>query len=236
LEIVKDMQTYTDDFAKSRTFWVLVFGLALSLMPAMAAEVPPPPSEVSPAQIWIDEVAAPLRAVKDLELKFSASVQMPESESPERYLGTLWVGDSTRFRLEIPIGTYVSDGKTFWEYHPRTHQVLIRDGGDKAGRALPGRILVDLLASPPLSCDTLKEKGKSQVRIRLSPTAKTGQLDSLEVRIDLKRRKLEWVETLDANGGRTRYQVRGLKQGNPIPDSRFQFEKPKSAEIVDMRP
>ncbi len=214
------------------TLWILSSGSAISVI---AAPANPAAASLVDAQNWMKEVAAPFREGKDLELSFAASVQMPDAESPERYVGSLWVGDSLRFRLEIPTGTYACDGITFWEYHPRTKQALKRSAQDLAGRALPGRILFELLASTPLSCDTLKVQEKTQVRLRLAPALHAGQMDSLSVRIDPKRRKLESVETLDANGVRTRYELKVLKPKAGIPSSRFRFEPPASAEVVDMQ-
>lgn len=212
--------------------WILGSGPVASVA---AATANPAPASLLDAQNWMKEVAAPFREARDLELGFAASVHQPDAESPERYVGSLWVGDSLRFRLEIPSGTYACDGITFWEYHPRTKQALKRSAQDLAGRALPGRILFELLASTPLSCDTLKIQEKTQVRLRLAPALHAGQMDSLTVRIDPKRRKLESVETLDANGVRTRYELKVLKPKAGIPSSRFRFEPPASAEVIDMQ-
>lgn len=227
------MSDYRRIFAHSLGWKALVLALAASSMLGHAADPESPPSE---AKAWLQEVAGPWRAAENWELRFSARVTSPHSRSPEHFQGDLWVGDSVRFRLEIPSGTYVSDGITFWEYHPSTKQVIIRSPQDLSGRALPGRLLFDLLAATPTRCDSLRVDGKPFIRLGLEPTAHTGQLDSITVWIDAEKRRLSEVATVDANGGQTRYAIQSLKLGISPPDARFRFEPPRKSEIVDMRP
>lgn len=199
----------------------------------------------SPAKAWLQEIAQPLQSAPYLEMRFGVTAYLPESDEAQRYEGKLKTSDSSRFRLELPMGTYVSDGVTFWEYHASTRQVIVKSAQALAGKALPARMLLDFLEAPALACDTLRGpearnlagsgKSKAVVRIALQPTENTGELDSLQVTIDLKSRKWLGVQTVDVQGGRTLYALHQLKPGKRAAEGAFQFVPPAQAEVVDMR-
>ena len=179
--------------------------------------------------------AEPLRNSADFEVRFEAQVYAPEAESPERYPGVLLVKDSLRFRLEIPSGTWVSNGQTFWEYHPKTRQVILRSAQDIQGRSVPGKILIQVLDATPLGLDTLTDQGRKAFRIRLQPDANSRHLDSLWVLIDARKTTLRQVVTLDKAGTRSEYRMKTLKARSDLSEKSFDFEAPSQTEVVDMR-
>jgi outer membrane lipoprotein-sorting protein len=219
------------------------FGLVLALAFVMQVSA----AGLADAKVWLQEIAQPLQSAPYLEVHFKAEVYLPESDEPQKYDGVLKTADSTRFRLELPMGTYVSDGQTFWEYHASTRQVIVKSASALGGKALPARMLLDFLSAPALACDTVYgaaarqiageggSKNKRVVRIALQPTEHTGELDSLQVGIDLKSRKWLGLLTMDAQGGHTRYALRKLKPGRTVPKGIFEYEPPSHAEVVDMR-
>jgi outer membrane lipoprotein-sorting protein len=215
--------------------------------PVMALAAHAVGAGLADGKAWLLEIAKPLQSAPYLEVHFKAEVHLPESDEPQRFDGVLKAADSTRFRLELPMGTYVSDGQTFWEYHASTRQVIVKSASALGGKALPARMLLDFLSAPVLACDTVSgaaasqimgeggSKSKPVVRIALQPTDHTGELDSLQVGIDLKSRKWLGVLTMDAQGGRTLYALRKLKPGRVVPKGVFEYEPPSNAEVVDMR-
>jgi hypothetical protein len=126
----------------------LFLGLAafLALVPQGWTQ-PKEATEIVEAKRWLQLIADPLRKAQRLEVRFAAEVKTPEGESLPGYDGVLFTADSNAFRLEMPSGTYVSDGQTFWEYHPSTKQVLIKSAGAIAGKSLPARMLLDYLSA-----------------------------------------------------------------------------------------
>ncbi len=187
------------------------------------------------ARAWLQEMAAPLQKAPRLEVVFDASIETADGASQPGYQGRLWTADSNRFRLEIPAGTYVSDGQTYWEYHPSTHQVIVKPVSAIAGQSLPVRMLLGYLAAPPLACDTLGKGKKALVRIALKPDPTAGQIDSLQILISLKQRKWQSVSTLDVNGTRTTYVLSKCGPAKEWPKPGFAFTPPSGVEVVDMR-
>jgi outer membrane lipoprotein carrier protein len=192
-------------------------------------------ASLAQAQQWIRLVADPLQSAKKLEIRFRASVLTAEGESQPGYQGVLYTAENHAFRMEIPAGTYVSDGSTFWEYHPSTQQAIVKSAQAISGKSLPARMLLDYLSATPLSCDTLASGKTAAVRIALRPGESATHLDSLEIRIGLKSRQWQSVATLDVNGMRTTYTLQKYRSLNSLPARTFSFSPPKGVEVVDMR-
>src|SRR5687768_7260284 len=109
--------------------------LALLLLPIAILGAPPAePAADAEARAALRQAVVFHRQAKDIAFKFDAEVYNADLDKRDSYRGRLLLKDSTRFRLEIPGGTYVSDGKSFWEYHPKNKQVVVRDAEDMAGQ------------------------------------------------------------------------------------------------------
>jgi chaperone LolA len=175
------------------------------------------------------------REAKDLSLKFTASVYNAALDKRDEYQGRLLLKGEDKFRLEIPGGTYVSDGKTYWEYHPQTHQALRRDAAGREGDVAPGAVLLRFLDSDPLSAATVREDGKEWIELRLDPSRALKNLDSLAVLLDKETFALHRVSSRDVSGDEARYTVVSIRRNAGVKDGEFAFVPPKGAEVVDMR-
>lgn len=175
------------------------------------------------------------RRAKDLAFKFSAEVYNADLDKRDRYQGRLLLKDSTRFRLEIPGGTYVSDGTTFWEYHPKNKQVTVRSAADMGDQPLPGDVLLRFLDSEPLSVAKTRLEGKEYLELRLDPSRAMKNLDSLAVLLDRRNHSLRRIVSRDASGNEARYTLLSVKRDGGVKDREFAFEPPKGVEVVDMR-
>lgn len=210
--------------------------------PAAPAAPKPPGSKASaPSPAAIAEARAALRQAvifhrqaKDLALKFRAEVYNADLDKRDAYQGRLLLKDSTRFRLEIPGGTYVSDGKAFYEYHARTKQAVIRSAADKEG-FVPADVLLRFLDAEPLSVAPVKEGGKEYLDLRLDPSRAMKSLDSLTVLLARKDHSLHRIVSLDASGNEARYTLLSVKRNGGVKDKEFEFTPPKGTEVVDMR-
>lgn len=235
--------------------------LILSLAPAgavRAADPVPPPSAAgaaakppaAPAKSsdsaasragGLDEARAALRRAvvfhrqaADLSLRFQAEVYNADLDKRDTYKGRLLLKDSTRFRLEVPGGTYVSDGKVFCEYHAKNRQAVIRPAGEMQGD-LPANVLLRFLDADPLSVARVKEGGREYLELVLDPSRAMKSLDSLSVRLDRTDHSLRRVDSRDANGNETRYTLLSVKRNAGLADKEFTFAPPKGTDVVDMR-
>ena len=199
------------------------------------------PADAPAAMMQADARAALRKAVafhreaKDLTLKFQASVYNAALDKQDEYQGKLLLKGAEKFRLEIPGGTYVSDGATFWEYHARNHQVIIKGAKDMEDKPLPGDVLLRFLDSDPLSLGKALDGGKEYLEMNLDPSRAMKNLDSLAVLLELKNYSLHRISSRDVSGNEARYTVTSVKRNAGIKDREFTFVPPKDAEVVDMR-
>lgn len=175
------------------------------------------------------------REASDFSLQFSAKIYNSALDKNEEYQGKLWIKDSLHFRLEIPGGTYVSNGKDYWEYHSQSHQVVIRNAKDLEDKPLPGDVLLRFLDSDPLSLKTSRFAGKEYLELGLDPTRAMKNLDSLVVFLDKKNYSLQVVVSRDVSGNEATYTVDSMKRNRGLKSKEFVFLPPKGCDIVDMR-
>jgi NAD+ synthase (glutamine-hydrolysing)/outer membrane lipoprotein carrier protein len=175
------------------------------------------------------------REAKDLALKFDAKIYNAALDKEDAYQGKLLLKGADKFRLEIPGGTYVSDGKDFWEYHPQNRQAVRKAAGDREGQPLPGDVLLRFLDSEPLSAATVREGGKEWLELRLDPSRAMKNLDSLAVLLDKGTAAVHRISSRDLSGNEARYTVVSIKRNSGLKDSEFAFVPPKGVETVDMR-
>jgi chaperone LolA len=199
---------------------------------APAAREAAPPKEAAEA---LRKSIAYHREARDLALKFSASVYNAALDNRDEYAGRLLLKGADKFRLEIPGGVYVSDGKTYWEYHAKTGQAIRRDAADREGAPSPGEVLLRFLESDPLSAAPVRDHGKEWIGLRLDPARAMKNLDSLAVLLDKSTYALHQVSSRDVSGNEARYTVVSVKRNSGLRDREFAFEPPKGVEVVDMR-
>lgn len=175
------------------------------------------------------------REAKDLSFRFRADVYTAALDKNDSYEGKLLLKDSTRFRLEIPGGTYVSDGATFWEYHPQTKQVVIRSAKDMQDKPLPGEVLLRFLDSEPVSAGKAVSGGKEFLDLRLDPSKAMKNLDSLDVLLDERDYSLHRIASRDVSGNLAEYTLVSVKRNKGLKPKEFTFAIPKGTDVVDMR-
>lgn len=187
------------------------------------------------AKVALRKAIAFHREAQDLSLKFSARVYNAALDKHDAYQGRLLLKGADKFRLEIPGGTFVSDGKAYWEYHAQTKQAVRKAAADGEGAIAPGAVLLRFLDSDPLSAATVREEGKEWIELRLDPSRAMKNLDSLTVLLDKDSYALRRVSSRDVSGDEAQYTVVSIKRNSGLKDKEFAFEPPKGAEVVDMR-
>ncbi|MEO7959610.1 MAG: outer membrane lipoprotein carrier protein LolA, partial [Fibrobacteria bacterium] len=152
------------------------------------------------------------REAKDLTLKFQAVVYNAALDKHDEYHGRMLLKGAAKFRLEIPGGTYVSDGATFWEYHAQNHQVVVKSAKDLEDKPLPGDVLLRFLDSDPLSLAMAKDGGKEYLELRLDPARAMKNLDSLAVLLDKSDYSVHRISSRDVSGNEAKYTVTSIKR------------------------
>ena len=192
-------------------------------------------SDSGEARRVLQKAAAYHREAKDMSLRFRAEVYNAASDKHESYQGKLLLGDSDRFRLEIPAGIYVSDGSEYWEYHPQNHQALLRNARNLEEGASPGGIFLRFLDADPVSMERVKLEGREYWKLRLNPSVALKNLDSLSVWLNPSDCSVFRIDSRDLSGNETDYTLRSVKRNTGLKDEEFRYAPPKGAEVVDMR-
>jgi chaperone LolA len=202
---------------------------------AAATAVPADSSAFKEAKVALRKAIAYHREAQDLSLKFTAQVYNAALDKHDAYQGRLLLKGADKFRLEIPGGTYVSDGTTYWEYHPQTKQAIRKAAADGEGAIAPGAVLLRFLDSDPLSAASVREDGKEWIELRLDPSRAIKNLDSLTVLLDKETCALHRISSRDVSGDEARYTVVSIKRNAGLKEKEFAFAPPKGVEVVDMR-
>lgn len=202
---------------------------------AAAQAAPDGASQSSDARDALRKAVTYHREAKDLSLKFKASIYNAALEKRDRYEGKLLLKGADRFRLEIPGGSYVSDGTTYWEYHPQNGQVIVRRAKDMEDKPLPGEVLLRFLDSDPRSIAKAADDGKVYLELGLDPSRAMKNLDSLSVLLDPRTYSVHRITSRDVSGNEAEYTVTSIRRNAGLKDREFAFKTPKGAEVVDMR-
>jgi chaperone LolA len=205
--------------------------------PPVSAGKPSPAdsAESQAAKVALREAITFHREARDLSLKFSAQVYNAALDKHDAYQGKLWLKGADKFRLEIPGGTFVSDGATYWEYHAQTKQAIRKAAADGEGAIAPGAVLLRFLDSDPLSAAKVREGGKEWIELHLDPSRVMKNLDSLTVLLDKDTYAVHSISSRDVSGDQAWYTVVSIKRNSGLKDKEFAYVPPKGAEVVDMR-
>jgi outer membrane lipoprotein carrier protein len=225
--------------AKAYPLCLLLLGLAAAAFAPRLASASEAPSAgdsaaVKEARAALRKAIAFHREAKDLSLKFKASVYNSALDKQDKYDGKLLL-KGAKFRLEIPGGTYVSDGDSYWEYHAQNHQVILKRAKDIQDQPLPGDVLLRFLDSDPISISRTKAGGKECLELRLDPSHAMKNLDSLAVLLGRSDFSVQRISSRDVSGNEAEYTVTSVKRNAGLKDGEFAFAIPKGTDVVDMR-
>jgi outer membrane lipoprotein carrier protein len=123
--------------------------------------------------------------------------------------------------------TFVADGKRFYFYLPKEHQVIVQAQDPERGvaaRLLSGE--AGLLAEFTVAFDT-----DSTRRLRLTPRAPDAEVETVILDVDASGR-ITAIEMTDAQGSVSRFLFQGFKENGGLPDSAFRFEVPRGVEVI----
>jgi outer membrane lipoprotein carrier protein len=190
-----------------------------------------PATAPSNAEALAQRVEQRQRDVRDLQGKFTQSYRSGILGREIVESGTLAVKRPglMRWEYEHPEHkTFVSDGKTFYFYVPADKQVIVRDQSDSRGVTadlLSGHL--DILGQFDVGLDV----ANGRERLRLVPKKTDDEIERLFVETDASAR-ITAIEIFDAQGNRSRFDFKDLKENVGLSDKLFHFTIPKGVEVV----
>jgi outer membrane lipoprotein-sorting protein len=174
--------------------------------------------------------------LQDAELRFIQRVRLPLADIEQEARGTLTVKKEHCYRVETGDRTIVTDGITVWSYSTATGQVLIDSFAVDERALTPERIL---LGPPGGFAATVVGKERSNgggaIVLKLIPREEGAAFTSVKLWVHTADWLVRKAEVEDSGGRLTTYRVERLRVNSGIPDSRFVFQVPDGAEVIDLR-
>jgi len=188
------------------------------------------------AEEVLDKVRKRYDAVTDAELRFSQKILFPMTKVEQQVGGTLFVKKKNKYRLEMDDQVIVTDGQTIWSYSAPNHQVVI-DKFKQDEQSLSAEKV--LIGTPDNFTATItgEEKigGYETTVLKLVPKDEQSFIHSLRLWVDEKDWMIRQVEIIDLSEKQTTYSVLQVHTNTGLQDSRFVYQIPKGADVVDLR-
>ncbi len=188
------------------------------------------------AEEVLQQVREKYDAIHDLQLSFSQHTTIALSNIDQTFRGTLLLRKKNRYRIEFDGQTIVTDGETVWSYSASTNQVLIDRFKPDERTLTPERVLAGAPGDYTATLLGREETGAPGLTgLKLIPRDEQSSLKYLRLWIDPRDWLIRKVELQDLNGKETVYVVSDIKVNAGIEESRFTYEIPRGAEVVDLR-
>ncbi|HUI31530.1 MAG TPA: outer membrane lipoprotein chaperone LolA [Candidatus Acidoferrales bacterium] len=171
----------------------------------------------------------------DVIIHFTQTVVMPLSKMSKVTDGTLYLKKGNKYRIETEDNVLVTDGKTSWTYAPSSKRIVVDNYKEDKNTISPDKFLLNvpsdfyvvLLSSNFSDADTT-------YTLRLTPKNDNSFIRSIKLVVS-RNWTVRSAEISDMNDTRYTYTVKDLKINSGLPDSEFEFDPPKDAQIVDLR-
>ena len=184
----------------------------------------------------LEKVRKKYDSIADAELKFSQKTTFEMSKVEQDVTGTLWLKKTNKYRVETGDQTIVTDGVTVWSYSAANNQVLIDHFKMDENTISPEKILT---GAPTEYVPTLlgaDRIGSTEVlALKLEPRNEQSLVKSMKLWVDKSTWLIKKAEIVDVNGKETNYLVTDVKTNIGLQDSRFIYQVPEGAEVVDLR-
>jgi outer membrane lipoprotein-sorting protein len=167
-----------------------------------------------------------------LSAKFSLTIYWSVREKEEKKKGTIMLAPDDRFRITVGSEMFVSNGETFWQYSPKTNQVVVKRLADVDRTALPSRILDRSIAEYPFR---EVERKKDLVQLAWKSDSTGAPYSHIVVWVQEEAGTISRCVMTDRNDNTFTYVFSATTFGKNISKETFEFETPKNARIVDMR-
>ena len=188
------------------------------------------------AQEVLEKVRKKYDSITDAQLKFSQKTTFEMTKVEQIVMGTLFLKKTNMYRVETDAQTIVTDGKTVWSYSVANKQVLIDNFKVNENGISPERILT---GAPTEFTSTLIGKDKlintDVLVLKLAPSNDVSMVKTMKLWVDNSTWLIKKAEIVDVNGKQTDYLVTEVKINTGLQDSRFIYQVPEGAEVVDLR-
>ena len=169
-----------------------------------------------------------------LKTQFNLEIFWKVRERTEKKSGMLYCAPNDKFRLQLDKTTWVSDGRTYWQYSEKNKQVVIKQLLDVDLAMHPSQIISTYLFEYAY---TIKQEDASEAVLvwTAAEGEKKGFARVVTLWIDKKKLVLKKLHIIDASGNESTYVFKKTKTGASIPNSVFTLDIPEGASVLDTR-
>jgi len=185
----------------------------------------------------LKKASARIKGFTTIEVDFTYIMENKQMGINETMKGKVF-SKGDRYRMTINDNVFISDGRTVWNFISDLEEIHINTIENMEGGLTPTALLSGF--EKEYKGKFIKQenhRGHTVDIIDLVP--KTPQ-SFFKYRLALDARDQDLVYTIayDRNGGTYTYNIDTFKTNQPIPDSRFVFNRsefPAEAEVIDLR-
>lgn len=167
-----------------------------------------------------------------MEADLALSIYWSVREKEEKKQGRIALAPGDCFRVTIGSETYVSDGKTLWDYNSRANQVVIKLLADVNLTLHPSSIFTNYIDACPFR---EQERKNETALLSWKTDSASAPYSSIRVWVRIKTGIITKCEMVDRNKNLFTYTFSGTVIGKKAPGEAFDFVIPKSAQVIDSR-
>lgn len=191
-------------------------------------------SDVEAAEALLERVQQTYEAANGLRATFTQQTRSPFSEDTVTFKGTLLLQE-TKYRIETPQQTLVTDGATTWIYNPATSQVIINQYVNDETIITPDEIFRDYLEHYTVAGILPQGRNATAVEIDLAAADTSAYYTDITVRVRRRDAMLTRVRLEDQNGSTVVFRLDDIQLNPSFDPNAFTFTPPPDAEVVDLR-
>jgi len=192
------------------------------------------PPDVEAAEALLQRVRQNYEAADGLRAAFTQQTRSPFTEDTITFRGTLLLQGS-KYRIETPQQTLVTDGTTTWIYDPAANQVIINQYVNDETIITPDEIFRDYLEQYNIAAMRASNRAPSVAAIDLTAADTSAYYTHATVHVRRPEAMLTRVQLEDQNGSTVIFRLDDVQLNPALAADAFTFTPPPEAEVVDLR-
>jgi outer membrane lipoprotein carrier protein len=213
---------------------IILISAAIFLSITMA--IAQTPAEQKAADL-LKKASAKIKAFTTMEVDFRYVMENTDIGITEDMKGKVF-SKGDKYHMTVGDNIFISDGKSVWNYIDDLSEIHINTIENTEGGLSPTALLTDF--ETQYDSKFIKQEthnGKLVDIIDLVPNTPQSFF-KYRMALDAKDQSLIFTTAYDRHGGTYTYTIETLKSNQPIPDTKFQYNRsefPASADVIDMR-
>jgi outer membrane lipoprotein carrier protein len=207
-------------------------GLLVPLLLLLAVRSAPAQSQT----LTLSDVTEAYRSLEGLEASFEQVMSSAFAGDSLRVQGSVVLA-GTKYRVQTPAQTVVSDGSTTWIYTPADSQVVVNDADTGSARVTPETFLTASTDRYEVESTTATTRlGAPHLILDVTPTSPSARFQSVRLWVRRSDRVVTRMQATDRDGSTIDLRLRDLTV-NPavLRESPFRFSPPEHVEVIDLR-